>query len=543
MRRFILSPLILIAFFITSCTGYNVIIRNGTIYDGSGNEPYISDIGIKHKRIKSVGDLSQKRARHEIDATGLAVAPGFVNALSWAYRSLKADGRSMSNIKQGVTLEVFGEGSSPGPYNPERTGRKRGNRFGENMRSLEKSGIAPNVASFVGATTVRTYVLGSGDVNPSPEQLKIKQSLVKKAMEEGALGVGSSLIYPPAFFAETDELIALAKAASPFGGMYISHMRSEGDGLLEGVRELIHIAAEAGVPAEVYHLKAAGKKNWYKLEEVIELIDSANAAGLQISANMYNYTGASTGVGACFPPWVQEGTDSDWVNRLKDDSIRNVVIQEMQQPETDWENFFMAADNPQNILLLGFDNDSLSAYMGKTLAEIANMRNKPPAEVLVDLVIEEGGNISAAYFLMSEENIQKKIHLPFMSFGSDARSVAAEGDVVLESTHPRTYGNFARLLGKYVREEGVISLPEAIQKLSGLPMEKFGIKERGFLREGYFADIVLFDADEIRDTSTFEDPHHYAEGVLHVFVNGVQVLKNGNHTGKMPGVFVKKAKP
>ena len=529
--------------FLSHCAGYDVIIRNGTVYDGSGNEPVQTDIGIRKERIKSIGDLSEARTRMEIDASGLAVSPGFVNSLSWAFRSLRADGRSMSNIKQGVTLEVFGEGSSPGPYNPVRTGRKRGNGFGENMKALEKGGIATNAASFVGATTIRSYVLGSGDVDPDPEQIIQMQELARKAMEEGALGVGSSLIYPPAFFAETDELIALAKAVSPYGGMYISHMRSEGDGLLEGVRELIRIAAEGNVSAEIYHLKAAGKKNWYKLDEVIDLIDSANDTGLHISANMYNYTGASTGVGACFPPWVQEGTDQDWISRLKNDTVRNRVIQEMQKPDTDWENFFMAAGTPGNILLLGFDNDSLKKYMGMNLGEIAQERNQPPAEALVDLVIEEGGNISAAYFLMSEDNIRKQIKLPYMSFGSDARSVAAEGSIITESTHPRTYGNFARLLGKYVREESVISLSEAIRKLSSLPIEKFGILDRGRIQEGYFADIVVFDPDKIGDNATFENPHQYAEGVIHVIVNGVQVLRNGEHTGKMPGVFVKRSRP
>jgi len=519
-----------------------VIIRNGTIYDGTGGAPYTADIGIRKDRIDSIGNLTEEKGSVEIDASGYAVSPGFINSLSWAARALRADGRSMSNIKQGVTLEIFGEGSSPGPYDPSKTGRRRLNTFGENMRALEKSGISTNVASFVGATTIRSYVLGSNDVDPTPAELEQMKALVRQSMEEGALGVGSSLIYPPAFFAETEELIALASAAGAYGGMYISHMRSEGDHLVEGVRELIEIADKAEVPAEIYHLKAAGRRNWHKLDTVINLIDSARNSGLRISTNMYTYTGASTGVGACFPPWVQEGSDDDWVRRLKVDSIRTRVISEMLDENSDWENFFTAAGDPSNILLLGFGVDSLRQYNGLSLAEIAEIQHREPAPMLVDLVIREGDNISAAYFLMSEANVKKGIRLPYMTFGSDARSVAAEGDVIRESTHPRTYGNFARLLGKYVREEKVIDLTEAIRKLSGLAADKYALEGRGYIRPGYFGDIVIFDPQTISDHSTFQDPHHYASGVLHVFVNGTQVLKDGNHTGRMPGVFVKGAR-
>jgi N-acyl-D-amino-acid deacylase len=441
----------------------------------------------------------------------------------------------MSNIKQGVTLEIFGEGASPGPYR----NKKRRNTFGARVRKLEKGGISTNIASFVGATTIRRYVLGSNDVDPTREELEQMKELVRQSMREGALGVGSSLIYPPAVFADTEELVALAEAAAEFDGVYISHMRSEGDRLLEAVRELITIAEQADIPAEIYHLKAAGRKNWHKLDQVIELIDSARDSGLKISTNMYTYTGASTGVGACFPPWVQEGTDEEWVDRLRIDSVRMKVISEIQQENTDWENFFTAAGDPSNILLLGFDNDSLQKYMGMNLAEISDAIGKPPAETLVDLVVSEGGNISAAYFLMSEENVRKKVKLPYMSFGSDARSVAAEGDILKDSTHPRTYGNFARLLGKYVRKEGVITLPEAIRKLSGLPADKFGLRDRGYLKKGFYADVVVFDPNTVIDHATFDNPHQYAEGVLHVFVNGKQVLSKGEHTGKKPGVFVK----
>lgn len=523
---------------LSSCASYDVIIRNGSVYDGSGEDPVMTDVGIKKDRIDTLGDLHELRARHEIDATGLAVAPGFINTLSWAARALEADGRSMSDIKQGVTLEVFGEGSSPGPYKP--SGKdKKGKSLGDQMDHLERKGISCNVASFVGAATVRTYILGRNDVQPDSVQLKQMTGLVRTAMKEGALGVGSSLIYPPGVFATTDELIALSAAAGEFGGIYISHMRSEGDRLSEGVDELIRIASRAGVPAEIYHLKAAGESNWPKLDEVIRKIDSARAQGLQISANMYTYTGASTGLGACVPPWVQEGTDREWIERMRQDSVRKQVIGEMESPRTDWENFLAMAGKPENILLLEFNKPHLQKYVGKNLAEVMVDRGVlSAATMIVDLIIENEGNIAAVYFLMSEENIRKKLQLPYMSFGSDAGSIAAEGGRLKDSTHPRTYGNFARLLGKYVREEHVLSLQEAIRKLTSLPAEKFHLTGRGRIGPGYYADIAVFDPETIRDQATYESPHAYALGMRFVLVNGRVVLQEGQHTGKTPGRFV-----
>ncbi len=522
------------------CSSYDVIIRNGTIYDGSGDSPYVADVGIKKERIKTIGNLEEEKGRKEIDATGYAVAPGFINTLSWAGRSLFADGRSMSDLKQGVTMEVFGEGSSLGPFaEPSRRYGRKLSTFGDYMQHLERRGVSTNVASFVGATTIRQHVLGNDDVEASVGELARMKQLVRQSMEEGALGVGSSLIYPPGYFAGTGELIALASAAGEYGGMYISHMRSESFGLLEAVDELMTIAREAGVPAEIYHLKAAGPDNWYKLDQVIDKIDSAQQAGLQVTANMYTYTGASTGLGACFPPWVQEGTDADWVKRLKDDSVRSRVIREITSGENEWENFYAAAGDPANIVVLDFDKPELRRFIGKSLADIAAAWQVPPADALVDLVIANEGNIGAVYFLMSEENVRKQLQLPYMTFCSDARSVAAEGSILQSSTHPRTYGNFSRLLGKYVREEGVITLPEAVRKLTSMPAERFSLTDRGKLQEGYYADVVLFNPENISDNATFEDPHQYASGVDYVLVNGVFVLFGGEHTGKTPGKFVK----
>jgi N-acyl-D-amino-acid deacylase len=532
--------LIIVGTVLTGCSSYDIILRNGTVYDGSGGAPYEADIGIKKDKIKSIGNLSEEKGKEEIDVSGMVVAPGFINTLSWAGRSLLSDGRSMSDILQGVTLEVFGEGSSLGPYKSasKRYGRKL-STFGDYMSHLERQGVSTNVASFVGATTIRQYVLGNDNVEPDEAQLAEMQRLVRQSMEEGALGVGSSLIYPPGYFAGTDELIAMSRAAGEYGGMYISHMRSESNQLIEAVDELITVAAEAQVPAEIYHLKAAGEVNWHKLDKVLEKIDSANEAGLTITANMYNYTGASTGLGACFPPWVQEGTDADWINRMKIDSVRSRVISEMKDPKATYENFYAAAGDPENIIVLEFDKEELTPFIGKTIAEISEEWDMDPAETITELVIRNEGNISAVYFLMSEENIQRQMTLPYMTFCSDARSIAAEGNNITQSTHPRTYGNFARLLGRYVRDMNVMPLEEAIMKLTSSAAEKFGIRERGRLKEGYYADIVVFNLEDIRDNATFEAPHQYAEGMRHVLVNGEFVIKSFEHTGKTPGAFVK----
>ncbi len=539
--------IIFISLFLLCCASpeeatYDIVIKNGMVYDGSGQAPYRGDVAIVGKKIAAIGTLENFKADTVIDATGMAVSPGFINMLSWAGYPLLKDGRSLSDIKQGVTLEVFGEGSSLGPLNEEM--RKNNDEaqwtsFGEGMQYLVDKGVTPNVASFVGATTIRIHELGYEDRPPTEEELQRMQALVREAMEEGALGLGSSLIYAPAFFASTEELVALAKAAAAYDGKYISHLRSEGDSFLEAVNELLTIAREADIDAEIYHLKAAGKSNWPKLDQVLAKIDSANQAGLNITANMYNYIAASTGLDATMPPWVQEGGTEAWIKGLKNTKTKAQVLKEMRVSSKGWENFFVAAGNPDNILLVEFEQDSLKYLTGKTVGEIAAMRKTAPEETIVDLVVQNGADIGTVYFLMSEDNVKKQLRLPYISFGSDARSIAAEGENLNSSTHPRTYGNFARLLGKYVREEKVISLEEAIHKLTGLSAQKLKIKERGQLASGYYADVVVFDPAQISDKATFERPHQYAEGVVHVFVNGTQVLNQREHTGATPGMFVK----
>jgi N-acyl-D-amino-acid deacylase len=531
-------------FFLVDCSSpqhYDLIIKNGLLYDGTGAPPLQADIGISGDTIAFVGDLKDATAGQTIDAKGMAVSPGFINMLSWAAYPLLEDGRSMSDIKQGVTLEVFGEGSSLGPLNPEmkKSAEATWTTLGEALDSMAAKGVTPNVASFVGATTIRIHELGYEDRAPTAEELARMQALVRQAMEEGALGLGSSLIYAPAFYAKTDELVTLAKAAAEYDGMYISHMRSEGNALLKAVDELLTIASEAGIDAEIYHLKAAGQQNWPKLDTVLAKIDSANDAGLHISANMYTYTAASTGLDATMPPWVQEGGQEAWVKRLQEPQTRRRVVNEMLSDTNEWENFLVLAGDPDNILLVGFEEDSLLHMTGKTVAEIAKTWKTTSAEAIIDLVVRNGGDASVVYFLMNEENVKKQIQLPYMSFGSDARSVAAEGEVLQSSTHPRTYGNFARLLGKYVREDQIISLEEAIHRLTELSAKKLKIKKRGKIAPGYFADILVFDLAKIQDKATFENPHQYAEGMIHVFVNGEQVLENGEHTGKMPGQVVR----
>jgi N-acyl-D-amino-acid deacylase len=525
---------------------HDVIIRGGTVYDGSGEKPRVADVGVRGDRVVSIGDLSKVRGKHEIDAKGLAVAPGFINMLSWATTSLLADGRSQSNIRQGVTLEVFGEGWSMGPLNARMKKDMLEQQadvkydvpwttLGEYLQHLEKRGVSCNVASFVGATTVRIHVLGYEDRKPTSGELAEMRQLVRTAMEEGALGVGSSLIYAPAFYADTDELIALAEVAGEHQGMYISHMRSEGNQLVEAVEELIKIAREAKLPAEIYHLKAAGKENWAKRDKVIELVEAARADGLRITADMYLYTAGSTGLNGAMPPWVQEGGLHKWIDRMRDPATRQKVIEEMRTPTDDWENLLLGAGTPENVLLVGFKNKALKHLTGKTLADVASRRGTSPEETAMDLVIEDGSRVDTVYFMMQENDVRKNVALPWISFGSDAASVAPEGGFLLSQPHPRTYGNFARLLGRYVRDEKIIPLEEAVRKLSALPAENLGIKDRGRLQPGYFADLAIFDPDKIVDHATFEAPHQYATGMVHVFVNGTQVLANGEHTGAMPG--------
>ena len=529
---------------------YDVIIRNGTIYDGSGNKSLISDLAIQGDSIAAIGSLTNAIGVKEIDATGMAIAPGFINMLSWADKSLIEDGRSQSDIRQGVTLEVMGEGWSDGPLNEKMKKealKDQGdikydiswNTLGEYLNFLEKKGIATNIASFIGATTVRIYVLGYENRAPSGEELDSMKLLVRQAMEEGAIGISSSLIYAPASFSKTDELIELCKEVSKYNGMYISHIRSEGDNLLQALDELIHISESAHIKAEIYHLKAAGKENWPKIDQAIARIESARTAGLDITADMYTYTAGGTGLYATMPQWVQEGGQDAWIKRLKDPSISAKVIKEMISPGKDWENFFYMVGSPENIILGVFKNDSLKYLTGKTVAQVAELRNVSPAEAIIDLVIQDNSPVASIFFLMTEENVRKEIALPWVSFGSDEQSLSSEGVFLKSFPHPRAYGNVSRLLGKYVRDEKVITLEDAIRKLTYLPASNMKIQRRGLLRKGYYADIVVFDPKTISDHATYNNPHQYSTGVSDVFVNGMQVLKHGEHTGILPGRVVR----
>jgi N-acyl-D-amino-acid deacylase len=529
---------------------YDVILRGGTIYDGSGNAPMVGDIAIQRDTIAAVGALEESRGRTEIDIRGLAIAPGFINMLSWATESLIEDGRSESNIRQGVTLEIMGEGESMGPLTPrmkqDMVSLQSDIKYeipwttlGEYLEFLEKRGVSPNIASFVGATTIRIHELGHADRPPTPVELERMRQLVKQAMEEGALGVGSSLIYAPAFYAKTDELIALCEVASQHGGTYISHLRSEGNRFLEALDELITIARTAKIPAEIYHLKAAGQSNWPKLDAAIQKIESARHEGLRITADMYTYTAGATGLDAAMPPWVQEGGYLEWAKRLRDPEIRERVKREMVTPTDKWESLYLAAGSPERVMLVAFKNPKLKPLTGKTLAEVARLRGKSPEETAMDLVVEDGTRVGTVYFMMSEENVRKQIRLPWMSFGSDAESLAPRGPFLKSNPHPRAYGNFARLLGRYVRTEKIISLQEAVRRMTSLPATNLQLARRGALKAGYFADVVVFDAAQVQDHATFDQPHQFATGVVHVFVNGTQVLKNGDHTGAKPGRVVR----
>lgn len=528
---------------------YDTILRGGTIYDGSGGKPYVSDVAIVGDRIAKVGDLGDAKAKTTIDAKGLAVAPGFVNMLSWATESLLVDGRAQSDIRQGVTLEVFGEGWSMGPINPAMRKEMLADQgdlkfdipwttLGDYLEHLEKKGIATNVASFVGATTVRIHEIGYADRPPTADELERMKALVRQGMEEGALGLGTSLIYAPAFYAKTDELVALAEVAGSYGGRYISHLRSEGNRLLEAVDELMEISRRGKLPAEIYHLKAAGKNNWPKMDQVIQKIEAAQKAGQDISADMYNYTAGATGLDASMPPWVQEGGYEAWKKRLQDPEIRAKVLQEMTTPTDAWENLYLGA-GPDGILLAGFKNDALKPLTGRTLAAVAKERGKSPEETAIDLVIEDGSRVGTIYFLMSEENVKKQVALPWVAFGSDAGAPSAEGVFLKSNDHPRAYGNVARLLGKYVREEKALPLEEAIRKLTSLPAERLKIRERGRLKEGWYADLAVFDPATVADRATYDKPHQYATGMKQVFVNGVQVLKDGEPTGAPAGRVVR----
>lgn len=528
----------------------DLLIRNGVIYDGSGGAPVRGDVAVRDGRVVATGTLSGYTAAREVNANGLAVAPGFINTLSWSVESLIYDGRGMSEIKQGVTLEIFGEGNSMGPVNDrvrEEMIKTQGDihydvtwkTLGEYLDFLVKKGVSPNVASFVGATTVRENVVGYDDVAPTPAQLKQMQDLVRQAMREGALGVGSSLIYAPASYAKTDELIALCKAASESGGGYISHMRSEGDRFLEALDELIQISREAKVHAQAYHLKAAGQKNWPKMAQAIAKIEAARKEGLPITADMYAYTAGATGLDAAMPTWVQQGGIDGWVAQLKKPDVRKKVLAEMRDPNAKWESLLLAAGSPDRVLLIGFKTDKLKPLTGKTLAEVAKMRGVSPEDAAIDLVIEDHTRVGTAYFLMSEENVKLGLSQPWVNIGSDAEAAAPEGPFLLSNPHPRAYGTFARFLGRYVRDQKVATLQDAIRRLTRQPAESFKLKDRGCMSKGCFADIVVFDPAKINDLATFDKPHQYAVGMVHVFVNGTQVLRDGEHTGAKPGQVVR----
>lgn len=535
---------------LNAADAYDLIIRHGTIYDGSGGQPFTGDVAINGDKIAAVGRLTNATARKELDAKGLAVAPGFINMLSWATESLIHDGRSQGDIRQGVTLEVMGEGESMGPLNEKMKQEAREAQgdikyditwttLGEYLEHLVQRGVSCNVASFIGATTPRVHELGYANRAPTKAELERMKNLVRQAMREGALGVASSLIYAPAFYAQTDELIERCKAAAEYDGLYISHLRSEGNTFLEAIDELIQISREARIPAQIYHLKAAGQANWHKMDAAIQKIEAARRSGLKITADMYTYTAGATGLDAAMPPWVQEGGYKAWAERLRDPAIRARVLQEMITPTDKWESLYLMAGSPDKVLLVGFKNDKLKPLTGKSLAEVAKLRGKSPEETAIDLVIEDGSRVDTVYFLMSEDNVRKQLKLPWVSFNSDSASLAPEGVFLKSNPHPRAYGNFARLLGRYVRDEKIIPLEEAIRRLTSFPAETLKLDQRGALKPGHFADVVVFDPAKIQDHATFEKPHQYSTGVRDVFVNGVQVLKDGEHTGAKPGQVVR----
>jgi N-acyl-D-amino-acid deacylase len=535
-RKSILLSVAILAFF--SCgenqsANYDVIIRKGTIYDGSGKKSFLGDVAINADTLAAIGDLSNAHGKYEMDANGLAVAPGFINMLSWADGSLLKDGRSMSDIKQGVTLEIFGEGWSPGPRARKNKNDSLWNSLGEYFHYLQNKRVSPNFASFVGATSVRDYVLGHENRKPTASELGQMKELVRAAMQEGAMGLGSSLIYAPADYASTEELIELSKVVSEYGGMYISHIRSESDRIYAAMNEVFRIAKEAQVPAEIYHLKINNTWNWNKIDTVLAKIDSAQRIGLKITANMYTYNASGTSLTARLPTWVQEGGAQDMRARLKDPMTRKRLLRDLELGIPNRNS------DPKDVMALGFKKDSLNAlYKSMRLNEIARLHGKSANETMLDLIVADRSSIPCIFFLISEENVQRMLRLPYVSICSDAASIPNEKPFNEKGTHPRAYGSFARLLGKYVRDEKLMPLEEAIRRMTSLPASNLKIKNRGALRVGNYADVVVFDPAKIQDHATFEEPHQYATGAVHVFVNGQQVLKDGEHTGSKPGRLV-----
>lgn len=528
---------------------YDTIIRNGMIYDGTGGAPFKGDIAINADTIAFIGDLKNASAKNEIDAGGKAVAPGFINMMGHSEESLFQDGRAQSDIRQGVTTEIFTE-FSMGPLNANMKDQMQKNEgdikypvtwntLGEYMNTLEHKGISCNIASFVGTGTVRQYVIGEDDKAPTPEQLDSMKILVDSAMKEGALGVTCALQYPVDVFAKTDELVALAKEASKYGGTYISHIRSEGNQLIPAINEIITIAKEANIPVEICHLKASGKDNWGKMDSVIQMVETARKQGVDITADMYTYTAAATGLTSCFPPTLQDGGFGKLRERLQNPVIRKQMIKAMNSYANDWENEYYSSGSPDHILLLSFKQDSLKKFTGKTLAEAAKMRGTSPEETAMDLIIQDSTRVGVAYFVMDENNIKKEIVLPWVSFGSDEAAYTNEGVFLKSNAHPRAYGNFARVIGKYSRDEKLMTLQQAIYKLANLPATHLKLQKRGALKVGNYADIVIFDPAKVQDHATYDKPHQYATGVSDVFVNGMQVLKNDQPTSASPGRFLK----
>jgi N-acyl-D-amino-acid deacylase len=526
---------------------FDLIIRNGNVYDGSGGEPYVADVAVTGDRVTSVGRHTTARARSEIDAAGMAVAPGFINMLSHSYISMLQDPRSLGELKQGVTLQIFGEGNSMGPLTPEMHERMQAGMdpdmpvdvtwrtLAEYLAAAEKRGVSQNVASYIGATTLRIYAVGHDDRPATAAEMDVMRGLVRDEMSAGALGIGSSLIYPPAFFAPTEELVELCRAAAPYDGKYISHMRDEGGAIIEAVNELMRISREGGVRAEIYHLKAAGKDNWPKMDRVIEMVEAARAAGEPISADMYLYPAGATALSAAIPPRFHEGGPRRLLERLHDPAERGAIRSAILGENEGWENLYRGASDGNGVLILGVRRDEHRQYQGKTLAQVAAMMGVDEVEALMNLVRDDRSRVETAYFTISEDNIRKEVQLPWVSFGSDSPSWAAEGAFLKRSTHPRAYGNFARLLGKYVRDERLVTLPEAVRRLTRLPAENLGLRDRGRIAEGFFADVVVFDPATIADRATFEAPQQYAVGVRDVIVNGTAALRDGEFTGDLPG--------
>ena len=550
MRRFVSLAVVLIG--LTSCAGrrtFDVVLRNGVVCDGSGSPCAPGAVAWNGDRIVKVGDISSDRGRTDIDVHGQVIAPGFINLMSGP-DGLFADGRGLSDVLQGVTLEIFGEGESMGPLNDAMRAeavRQQGDiryditwrTLNEGLETLAKRGVSPNIASFLGAATPRVNVLGRANRAPTAEELERMRALTEQAMQDGALGVASALIYQPGNYARTNELIALAEVASKYKGIYISHIRNEGDHEMEAIDELIAIARQARIPAEIYHLKVAGARNWTRLPEVIQKVEAARAEGLRITADMYTYPAGATGLDGAMPPWVQEGGLEAWRKRLKDPAIRKRVKQDMAASDK-YDNLLLAAGSPDKVLLVGFRSEKLKPLTGKTLGEVARMRQTAPEDAAMDLVVEDDSRVETVYFLMSEDNIRRQIVLPWVSFGADADPEGLDGVFLKFSTHPRAFGNFARVYARYVRDEKLMSVSEAVRKMTSLPASNLGIARRGMLRPDYFADVVVFDPKVIQDHATFENPRQLATGVSEVFVNGAEVVHGGSHTGAKPGRVVRR---